>query len=113
MNYLKTGILLAGLTALFMAVGFLVSGTSGMFIAFLIVAGMNIFAYWNSDKIVLRMHHAKEVNTNHPLYLMVTKLAQSARLPMPKVYIIDIEQPNAFATGVILRMPLSLQQVDY
>ena len=99
MNYIKTGILLAGLTALFMFVGFLVSGTSGMFIALLIAAGMNIIAYWNSDKIVLRMHHAKEVETTHPLYLMVERLAKSAQLPKPKVYVIEEEQPNAFATG--------------
>ena len=99
MNYFKTGLLLAGMTALFMAVGFLVSGTSGMFIALLIALGMNIFTYWNSDKIILRMHHAKEVGNSHPLYLMVERLANAAQLPMPKVYIMEEEQPNAFATG--------------
>ena len=99
MNYVKTGMLLAGMTALFMLVGYLVGGTGGMFIALMIAGGMNIFAYWNSDKIVLRMHHAKEVGKGHRLYQMVESLAKSAQLPTPKVYIIEIDQPNAFATG--------------
>ena len=99
MNYFKTGMLLAGMTALFMFVGFLMGGTGGMFVALLIAAGMNIFTYWNSDKIVLRLHHARKVEKTHPLYLMVERLAQSASLPMPKVYIMDEDQPNAFATG--------------
>lgn len=101
MNYLKTAILLAGLTALFMAVGFALGGTSGMFIAFLVAAAMNVFSYWNSDKMVLRMYGAREVDdrTAPELVSMVRELAARAQLPMPKVYIMDNPQPNAFATG--------------
>ncbi len=101
MNVVKTGMLLAVLTALFMGVGYLVGGGAGAFIAFLIAAGMNLFSYWNADKLVLRMHRAREVDAESApdLYLMVKELAARAELPMPKVYVIDNAQPNAFATG--------------
>ncbi len=101
MNYLKTTMLLAVLTAIFMVMGFSIGGGRGAVLAFLFAAGMNLFTYWNADKIVLKMHNAVEVNgASHPeFYSMVQRLAQNARLPMPKVYIVDQAQPNAFATG--------------
>jgi heat shock protein HtpX len=101
MNYLKTAILLAGLTALFMAVGFVIGGESGMLIAFLVAAATNMFAYWNSDKMVLRMNGAQEVDesTAPEYYGLVRELAGRAGLPMPRVYLMDNPQPNAFATG--------------
>ena len=101
MNVLRTGILMAAMTGLFLAAGFLIGGQSGMVIAFVIAAGMNVFAYWNSDKMVLRMYRAREVDeaSAPDLYRMVRQLAQNADLPMPKVYIADNPQPNAFATG--------------
>jgi heat shock protein HtpX len=97
----KTFILLAGMTAIFLAAGWLMGGEGGMVIAFVIALGMNAFAYWNSDKVVLRMYKAQEVNRDYApgFYDMVEGLAQRADLPMPKVYIIDEPQPNAFATG--------------
>ncbi|MBN8957169.1 MAG: zinc metalloprotease HtpX [Rhizobiales bacterium] len=101
MNYFRTAILLAGLTALFMVVGFLIGGQSGMLIALVVAAGMNLFSYWNSDRMVLSMHGAQEVDarTAPDLYAMVAELARRANLPMPKVYLMDNPQPNAFATG--------------
>ena len=101
MNYIKTAILLAGMTALFMGVGFLIGGEAGMLIALVVAGGMNIFAYWNSDKLVLRMHGAQEVDerTAPELHEMVRELSGRAGLPMPRVYIMDNPQPNAFATG--------------
>ena len=101
MNYARTALLLAGMTGLFLAVGYMIGGTGGMVIAFLVAIGMNAFAYWNSDKMVLRMHGAREVDASSApeLYSMVSRLAQNAELPMPKVYIMDNPQPNAFATG--------------
>lgn len=101
MNYLRTAILLAGLTALFMVVGFALGGRGGMMIAFLVAAGMNLFSYWNSDKMVLRMYGAREVDmrTAPEFVGLVAELAQRANLPMPKVYLMDNPQPNAFATG--------------
>jgi heat shock protein HtpX len=100
-GYFRTAILLAALTALFMGVGFLVGGQSGMLIAFLVAAAMNIFAYWNSDKMVLSMYGAREVDaqTAPELYGIVEQLARAAELPMPRVYIMENPQPNAFATG--------------
>ena len=100
-NFLRTGILIAAMTGLFVAIGFLIGGSQGMVIAFLIAAAMNFFAYWNSDKIVLRMYGAEPVDrTSAPgLYGIVEQLADRAELPMPKVYIIENAQPNAFATG--------------
>lgn len=100
-NWLKTAILMAGILALFAAVGGAIGGAQGMLIAFLIGAGMNVFAYWFSDKMVLRMYNAQEVDASSSPYLynMVQELAQRAQIPMPRVYIIDEAQPNAFATG--------------
>ena len=101
MNMIRTAMLLAFMTALFMGVGYLIGGSGGMTIAFLIAAGMNLFSYWNADKMVLRMHHAVEVDErNAPEYYgIVRELAARAGLPMPKVYLIENPQPNAFATG--------------
>jgi len=101
MNYLRTAILLAGLTALFMGLGFLIGGQSGMLIALLVAGGMNLFAYWNSDRLVLSMHGAQEVDARSApdLYALVGELSRRANLPMPRVYIMDNPQPNAFATG--------------
>jgi heat shock protein HtpX len=101
MNYFKTAILLAGMTALFMGVGFMIGGESGMLIALVVAAGMNVFAYWNSDKMVLSMHGAQEVDERvaPELYQMVRELSQRAGLPMPRVFLMDNPQPNAFATG--------------
>ena len=101
MNMIRTAMLLAFMTALFMAVGYLIGGSGGMMIAFLIAAGMNLFSYWNADKMVLSMHHAVEVDErNAPeFYAIVRDLAARAGLPMPKTYLIDNPQPNAFATG--------------
>ncbi|OZB19267.1 MAG: zinc metalloprotease HtpX [Hyphomonas sp. 34-62-18] len=105
MGTAKTFILLAAMTAIFMAIGFLVGGTGGMIVAFVVAAGMNVFAWWNSDKLVLRMQGAQEVpeNTSNPMLRAfrqdVARLADAAGLPQPKVYIIDTPQPNAFATG--------------
>ncbi|MEW5421552.1 zinc metalloprotease HtpX [Amorphus sp. 3PC139-8] len=101
MNFFRTALLLAALTALFMGIGFLIGGQSGMMIAFVIAAGMNIFSYWNSDKMVLRMHRAREVDAQSApeYYNLVKELAARAELPMPRVFILDEDQPNAFATG--------------
>lgn len=101
MNTLRTAMLLAAMTALFMGVGYLIGGSGGMMIALVIAAGMNFFSYWNADKMVLAMHHAVEVDErNAPEYFSIVRgLAQRAGLPMPKVYLIDNDQPNAFATG--------------
>ena len=93
--------MLAGMTALFMGVGFMIGGQTGMLIALAVAVAMNVFSFWNSDKMVLRMHGAREVDaTSAPdYYNMVADLARNAELPMPKVYIMDNPQPNAFATG--------------
>ena len=101
MNVFRTGILLAFLTALFMGIGYLIGGTSGMVIALVVAAGINLVSYWKSDKIVLRMYQPKEVDarTAPELHGIVQRLAARADLPMPKVYLIKNEQPNAFATG--------------
>jgi heat shock protein HtpX len=101
LNFLRTGVLLAGLTALFMAVGYFIGGTNGMLIAFGIAVVTNIFSYWNADRLVLRMPGAREVSPRAApdLYRMVERLAGEAGLPMPKVYLIESDQPNAFATG--------------
>lgn len=101
MSVMRTGMLLAAMTALFMGVGFMVGGTGGMIIAFVIAAGMNLFSYWNADKMVLRMHNAQQVDERSApqLVAMVRQLSEHAGMPMPKVYIINTPQPNAFATG--------------
>jgi heat shock protein HtpX len=92
---------MAVMTALFMGIGGMLGGASGVVIALMIAAGMNVFAWWNSDKMVLRYYRAKQVyeSTAPDLYNMVRQMADNAELPMPKVYIIDNDQPNAFATG--------------
>jgi len=101
MNGFKTMLLLAAMTALFMGLGYLFGGAAGAMIAFVIAAGMNLFTYWNADKIVLRMHNAHEVDARScpQLYGIVHSLAQRAELPTPRVYLIDSPHPNAFATG--------------
>ncbi|RVU36380.1 zinc metalloprotease HtpX [Hwanghaeella grinnelliae] len=101
MNTFRTGLLLAAMTALFLAAGWLMGGQGGLVIAFVIAAAMNFFAYWNADKIVLSMYRAKQVDRNSApgFYGIVEQLVRRADLPMPKVYIIDNPQPNAFATG--------------
>ncbi len=101
MNYVKTAMLIAFMTALFMGVGFLIGGRSGMMIAFGVAVVMNAFSYWNADKLVLKMHGARQVDAQSApgLYRMVERLSQNAGLPMPKVYIMENDQPNAFATG--------------
>ena len=100
-NWLKTMVLMAGILVLFATVGGAIGGAQGMLIAFLLGAGMNVFAYWFSDKMVLRMYNAQAVDeaSSPYLYNMVKELAQRAQIPMPRVYIIDEAQPNAFATG--------------
>ena len=100
-NWLKTSILMAGIIALFGAIGAMIGGQSGMLLALVFGGAMNVFSYWFSDKLVLRMYNAQEVDeTSSPyLYNMVRELAGRAQLPMPKVYIIHEDQPNAFATG--------------
>lgn len=101
MNTLRTGFLLAALTALFMGLGFLIGGGSGAIVAFFVAAAMNAFAYWNSDRMVLAMYGAEAVDeTTAPHYVrLVRQLADNAGLPMPKTYIVRVAQPNAFATG--------------
>lgn len=100
-NTLRTTVLLAALTGLFMAVGFVIGGTGGMIMAFGFAIATNAFAFWNSDKMVLRMQNAREVDHRSApdLYDMVARLSQNAELPMPKVYVLETDQPNAFATG--------------
>ena len=101
MNTFKTGILLATMTALFMGLGYLIGGAGGAMIAFFIAAAMNLFAFWQSDKMVLRMHGAQQVDeATAPQYVrLVRQLADNAGLPMPATYIMQQPQPNAFATG--------------
>lgn len=100
-NMMKTAILMAAITALFMAIGAMIGGRSGMMLALVVALGMNFFSYWFSDKMVLKMYNAREVDeTSAPrFYAMVRELAQRAQIPMPKVYLIDEQAPNAFATG--------------
>ena len=101
MNMMRTAMLLAFMTALFMGVGLLIGGRAGMMIALLIAAGMNLFSYWSSDKMVLSAYRAQPVDEgNAPeLFQMMRTLSANAGLPMPKVYVYDSPQPNAFATG--------------
>ena len=104
-NHLRTFMLLAALTALFVGAGYMVGGPTGMGIAFLLALVMNAVSYWNSDKIVLRMYGAQEVDPSHPEPIVrnfvadVHEMATRAGMPIPKVYLIDSDQPNAFATG--------------
>jgi len=99
MNILRTGLLMAALTALFLFVGYLVGGPTGMTIAFLFAAGTNLFAYWNSDKVLLSMYGARPAEPGSDLVHLVERLAGQAGLPVPRVYIVENDQPNAFATG--------------
>jgi heat shock protein HtpX len=101
MNTLRTGILMAALTGLFLAVGALLGGGTGVVIAFVMALALNLFAYWNSDKVLLSMYGARQVDaaSEPSLYRLVEKLAAEAKLPMPKVFITENPQPNAFATG--------------
>ncbi|MCA1368827.1 zinc metalloprotease HtpX [Bradyrhizobium sp. BRP14] len=101
MNLVRTAMLLAFMTVLFMAVGYVIGGRGGMMIALVIAAGMNFFSYWNSDRMVLAMYRAQEVDERSApeYYGIVRDLARNAGLPMPRVYVIDSPQPNAFATG--------------
>jgi heat shock protein HtpX len=101
MNVIRTGLLMAGLTGLFLVVGYAIGGPAGMAIAFLFAAGTNLFAYWNSDKVVLSMYGARPVDTTSTpkLVHIVQRLASQAGLPMPKLYVVANDQPNAFATG--------------
>ncbi len=100
-NLLKTAVLMAAITALFMAIGALLGGRSGMILALAVAVAMNFFSYWFSDKLVLRMYHAQEVDESSApqFYRMVRELAERAGLPMPRVYLIQEDAPNAFATG--------------
>lgn len=101
MSYIKTALLLAVMTALFMAIGGIIGGETGIAIAFIVALAMNLFSYWNSDKMVLKMHNAMAVDRKDApeLYNIVEQLAINADLPMPAVYVINSDQPNAFATG--------------
>jgi heat shock protein HtpX len=101
MNTLRTGILMAALTGLFLVIGFLLGGGPGMGIAFLFAAGTNLWAYWNSDKALLSMYGAREVDeaVSPDLVRLVRQLSGQASLPMPKIYIVENGQPNAFSTG--------------
>jgi heat shock protein HtpX len=101
MNFFRTFLLMAALTGLFLAIGFVIGGTGGMMLAFLFALGTNLFAYWNSDRLVLSMYGAREVDdASAPDFVhLVRTLSRNAGLPMPKVYICDNPQPNAFATG--------------
>ncbi|MDX2259561.1 MAG: zinc metalloprotease HtpX [Hyphomicrobiaceae bacterium] len=101
MNYTKTALLLAGLMAIFVLMGYAIGGQGGMMIAFVVALAMNIFSFWNSDTVVLKMFRAQEVdaNTAPEYYGLVRELAARAELPMPRVYVLPNPQPNAFATG--------------
>jgi heat shock protein HtpX len=101
MNTLRTGLLMAGLTGIFLMVGYLIGGEAGMAVAFLFATATNLFAYWNSDKAVLAMYGARPVDAQSApaLVQLVGRLASQAGLPMPRVYVVENEQPNAFATG--------------
>jgi len=101
MNYARTAILLAGLTALFMAVGYFLGGPEGMVIAFIVAVAMNLFSYWRSDKLVLSMYGAQEVDdrTAPEFVGIVRELSSRAGLPMPRTFLMENPQPNAFATG--------------
>ena len=96
---IKSFMLMAAMTALFAFAGIAMGGVEGMIIALLFAIGMNAFAWYNSDKMVLRMYKAQSLPSSHPLTRMVSQLAENANLPMPKVYEIPNDQPNAFATG--------------
>ena len=100
-NLLKTAVLMAAITALFMAIGSVLGGRQGMMLALVVALGMNFFSYWFSDTMVLKMYNAQEVDeaSAPQFYRMVRELAERAQLPMPRVYLINEDAPNAFATG--------------
>ena len=100
-NLLKTAVLMAAITALFMAIGALLGGKAGMMLALALAIAMNFFSYWFSDKLVLRMYNAQEVDESSApqFYRTIRELAQRAQIPMPRVYLIEEDAPNAFATG--------------
>ncbi|KND55637.1 Peptidase M48, Ste24p precursor [Candidatus Paraburkholderia kirkii] len=100
-NWVKTAMLMAAITALFVVIGEMIGGSKGMMLALIIALGMNFFSYWFSDKMVLRMYNAQEVDetTAPQFYRMVRELATRAQLPMPRVYLINEDAPNAFAMG--------------
>jgi heat shock protein HtpX len=100
-NWVKTAMLMAAITALFVVIGGMIGGSKGMMLALLVALGMNFFSYWFSDKLVLKMYNAQEVDeaSAPQFYRMIRELATRAQLPMPKVYLIDENAPNAFATG--------------
>ncbi|VXC61808.1 Protease HtpX homolog [Burkholderia sp. 8Y] len=100
-NWVKTAMLMAAITALFVVIGGMIGGSKGMMLALVVALGMNFFSYWFSDKMVLRMYNAQEVDetTAPQFYRMVRELATRAQLPMPRVYLINEDAPNAFATG--------------
>jgi len=102
-GYLRTAVLLAGMTAVFLVIGQALGGTQGAIIALLLALAMNAFSYWNSDKMVLRAYNAQPIDSGDAQFKaldeMVTQLAQNAEIPKPKAYIIENPQPNAFATG--------------
>ncbi|MES2710578.1 MAG: zinc metalloprotease HtpX [Pseudomonadota bacterium] len=100
-GYFRTVLLLAGMTALFVGIGYVIGGRNGMLVAFAAACAMNVFAWWNSDKMVLRMHNAQPIQPQDAprLYDITARLAQRAGIPMPALYVIHEDQPNAFATG--------------
>jgi heat shock protein HtpX len=98
-NGLKTALLLGALSGILLVIGDLLGGSSGIMIALIFAAVMNVGSYWFSDKIVLRMYRAEEVGPQHPLYQLTERLSRQASLPMPRVYVIPDQSPNAFATG--------------
>jgi len=98
-GYVRTAMLMAALTALFMGVGYLLAGGTGVVLAFVVAAAMNLFTWWNSDKMILWMHDAHPAAQERALHQMVADLARRADMPVPSVYVIETDQPNAFATG--------------
>ena len=100
-NLMKTAILMAAITALFMAIGSVLGGRQGMMLALIVALGMNFFSYWFSDALVLKMYNAQQVDESSApqFYRMIQELARNAQLPMPTVYLIEEDAPNAFATG--------------
>jgi heat shock protein HtpX len=104
-NSLRTFLLLAGMTALFMGIGFMVGGAVGAMLALVVAAGMNLFAWWNSADMVLRMHGAREITATEPSPALrqfaqdTHALAERAGMPLPRIFILETDQPNAFATG--------------
>ena len=100
-GYLRTAILMAAMTALFLGIGALLGGTGGAMIALVVALAMNAFTWWNSDRLVLRMHNARPADgpEGRVLTQMVHEMADAAGMPRPAVYLLDSDQPNAFATG--------------